>query len=172
MSRACYDRHDAPAEAIHAQSARMPPARLTLLGIGLVALGWAVQLVVGALAPALGRMLGGWAPTQTAVIGVSQSLILSGFGLAILAALHNGFGALNRFFETIAQRSAAAAARASPPPVVTTVPERADPNRINGRGRLGDRSYVQFADGSLEVETLLGSRRFRSFDEARTFVGA
>lgn len=144
----------------------MRVTRTMRIGLGIVGIGWGVQVA--------GAPLGG-ASASLSVTGLAQSLILTGFGLAILAALHNGFGALNRFFETIAQRSAAAAAKAPPPPPppapIITVPERSDPDRLKGRGRIGERPYLQFADGSVEVETLLGSRRFESLEEARAFIG-
>jgi hypothetical protein len=39
-------------------------------------------------------------------------------------------------------------------------------------GKLGDREYVSLPDGSIELETLLGRRRFLSLDAAKEFVGA
>lgn len=147
---------------------------MTAIGLAIVGIGWAVQIAGGSLSAAAAGALGHAAPTPLGIIGFSQSLILSGFGLAILSALHNGFGALNRFFETVAQRSAAAAAKPPPPPPpppIVTVSDRADPHRVKSRGRIADRTYTLFADGSVEVDTLLGSRRFHSFEEARAFIG-
>ncbi len=43
--------------------------------------------------------------------------------------------------------------------------------KVVERGRLKDRPYVLFGDGSIEVETLLGQRRFASFKDAREFIG-
>ena len=44
--------------------------------------------------------------------------------------------------------------------------------RIVEEGWLGNRPFVRFADGVVEVETVLGARRFRNAEEARGFVGA
>ena len=49
-------------------------------------------------------------------------------------------------------------------------PAYVEPDAIVERGRVGDRAYVLFGDGSVEVETLLGVRRFASIDEARDFI--
>lgn len=50
-------------------------------------------------------------------------------------------------------------------------PPVARPSKIIERGRLKDRGYVLFGDGSVEVETLLGLRRFASLGEAHKFIG-
>ena len=36
---------------------------------------------------------------------------------------------------------------------------------------MGNRAYVRFANGTVQIETLLGVRNFASFDEAREFIG-
>jgi len=38
-------------------------------------------------------------------------------------------------------------------------------------GLMGDRAYIAFSDGSIEVDTMLGRRRFPDFQAAREFVG-
>lgn len=39
------------------------------------------------------------------------------------------------------------------------------------KGQIGDRKFMVQADGSVEIETLLGPRRFTSIESAREFVG-
>lgn len=39
-------------------------------------------------------------------------------------------------------------------------------------GLLGEKPYVAFSDGSIEVDTMLGRRRFADLNTAREFVGA
>jgi hypothetical protein len=39
-------------------------------------------------------------------------------------------------------------------------------------GQLAGRDFLQFDDGSIEIDTLVGRRRFVSIDAAREFVGA
>jgi len=39
-------------------------------------------------------------------------------------------------------------------------------------GKLGGREFMQFDDGTIEIDTLIGRRRFVSIDAAREFVGA
>ena len=101
---------------------------------------------------------------------LAQTLVLTGLGLALLGGLREGFGALNRFFDAVIQRSAAS--RPSPMPVVADdiviVPpagERA-PSTVPHR----DRNYVILSDGSVEVDTLLGTRIFATMEEARDFI--
>jgi hypothetical protein len=42
--------------------------------------------------------------------------------------------------------------------------------KIVERGWVKDRAYVLFADGAVEVETMLGLRRFASLQEAHDFI--
>ena len=100
-------------------------------------------------------------------------LIVSGFLIAILGTLRAGVVTLRQFFEAVLQRAAAAAAQPAPPmPEPEPEPAYVEPDAIVERGRVGDRAYVLFGDGSVEVETLLGVRRFASIDEARDFIGS
>jgi len=39
-------------------------------------------------------------------------------------------------------------------------------------GKLAGREFLEFHDGSIEIDTLVGRRRFISLDAAREFVGA
>jgi hypothetical protein len=39
-------------------------------------------------------------------------------------------------------------------------------------GTLAGREFLEFHDGSIEIDTLVGRRRFVSVDAAREFVGA
>ncbi|MBR2535444.1 MAG: hypothetical protein IKE66_05160 [Hyphomicrobium sp.] len=39
-------------------------------------------------------------------------------------------------------------------------------------GSLGEKTYVAFSDGSIEIDTMLGRRRFADLSAAREFVGA
>ncbi len=50
-------------------------------------------------------------------------------------------------------------------------PQVGKPLKIVERGRLKNSAYVLFGDGSVEVETLLGLRRFASLGEAYEFIG-
>ena len=63
--------------------------------------------------------------------------------------------------------------RAIPPlrmdPVPPTLP--APPKAVVG-GQLAGREFLEYDDGSIEIDTLVGRRRFVSLDAAREFVGA
>lgn len=138
--------------------------RLTWAGLGVVGFGWVLfllQTLSGAGQPGtLSAPFDDFEP-------FAQNVILSGFGLAILGALQSGFSALNRFFDAILERAVNKAETAG----ASQAPEL-NPDEIIDRGRIADRDYAMFADGSVEVETLLGTRRFRSRAEAEAFVGS
>ncbi len=140
------------------------------------------------------------AVVSISMTAVAQSTILTGFGLSLLGLLQTGFSALNRFFDAVLERTAkrqefdqsmarveAAALRAEPASRPGAQPQRAGApsqsykpapsakpqprGKIVERGLLKDRAYVLFGDGSIEVETLLGLRRFPSLREASEFIG-
>lgn len=138
--------------------------RLTWIGFMVVALGWALLLsgapTLALYAAAFGHKL----PFDMAAI--AQATILSGFGLAVLGALQSGFGSLNKFFDRVLERTA----RSGEAPAAAA-PHKKSPVNVVQRGRLRDRPYVLLGDGTIEVETLLGLRRFTSFKEAREFIG-
>jgi hypothetical protein len=138
--------------------------RLTWAGLAVVALGWSLlfsssqlpDLVAGLSA----RPAGGGSFN---VANIAQCGILSGFGIAILGTLQMGFGALNRFFQAVLARTAQ-------PGNKVEAPQLAHQRKIIERGWVKDRAYVLFSDGSVEVETMLGRRRFPSLQEAQEFI--
>jgi hypothetical protein len=157
---------------------------LTWVGFMIVAFGWALLFsgapFVDLLASMTGRNLG----ALSNLPAISECAIVSGFGLAIVGALKTGFGALQKFFDTVLERTARTASshsrddsrmsltsggRASGSARVE--PRAEEASSVIERGRLKDRAYVLFGDGSVEVETLLGLRRFASVGEAYEFIG-
>jgi prepilin-type processing-associated H-X9-DG protein len=77
--------------------------------------------------------------------------------------LQTGFGALNKFFESVLERTSKSGAnsRANRPQ---------QPRKIIERGWLKDRAYVLFMDGSVEIETMLGRRLFPLLQDAQEFI--
>jgi hypothetical protein len=149
----------------------MASSRLTPFGLFLALLAWGLLLFGGQLSVWATGFLGRPLPLalDPGRTDVAQSLILSGFGLAILGTLRAGLNTLRSFVEAVLQRSAAA--RAQPTPAPPTV-EPVDPMRVVERGWIRGRPFARFADGSVEIETLLGVRRFASFADAEDFVGS
>ena len=145
----------------------MAKSGLTVFGFLLVLVGWALLLFGGELSLLIASAIGHPVPIELdpGRVDVAQSLIFSGFGFAILGALRAGVATLQQFFEAVLQRVAAAKAQPAPPP------PQVDPDAIVERGWIKDRPYVRYADGSVEVETLLGMRRFGTFTDAQDFVG-
>ncbi|HUI20871.1 MAG TPA: hypothetical protein VLZ74_07480 [Methylocella sp.] len=138
--------------------------RLTWTGFMIVVLGWALLFSAPQLAELLGSFGGRSLDVRSLnVPALAACTILSGFGIAILGALQTGFGALNRFFDSVLERSAKAGTH-----TLQRRPEQ--PRKIIERGWLKDRAYVLFMDGSVEIETLLGRRLFPSLQEAQEFI--
>lgn len=148
--------------------------RFTRWGFAIVLLGWAVLLADMTISESVLRAgnLVAVISLRSDIVTLAQTAILSGFGLALFGALRSGFGALNRFFEAVLQRSSVP--RPSPaveqpvppsPSVASHTIERMAPT-----GQIKDRNYVILPDGSVEVDTLLGTRVFASLDEARDFI--
>lgn len=179
--------------------------KLTWIGLIIVTFGWTLLFSGVSLADIVSRVAGHVSPAvmsiSTAV--VAQCTILTGFGLAILGLLQTGFSALNRFFDSVLERTAkrqdfdrslaqaeraprvatpaqtyrSAASPAVSNPAAAQAPKPAPAagakprGKIVERGLLKDRAYVLFGDGSIEIETLLGLRRFPSLREAAEFIG-
>ena len=139
--------------------------RLTWIGLTLSGIGWAMLLGEAALADILvTKVPRALPPTFHAdLLDIAKCIIVSGFGLAIVGALQTGFGALNRFFEAVLMRSNGRAGGAQQSASVASSHERPMPSDDK-------RPYRLLPDGSVEVETILGTRRFETMAEAREFI--
>ena len=150
-------------------------SRLTTFGLLVVFLGWGLLLFGGELSELASHALGHPLPAELdpGRIDVAQSLIFTGFGFAILGALRTGVSTLRQFFEVVLQRVASAKAQPSPASAPPQRPQPAAPapDEIVERGWIKDRPFARYGDGSVEVETLLGVRRFQSLADAQEFVG-
>lgn len=138
--------------------------RLTWIGFMIVAMGWALLFSASQLTDLLLNVTGRSANGGYINIpSVALCAILSGFGIAILGALQTGFGALNKFFTSVLERTAKPRANA-------IAHQPTQPKKIIERGWVKDRAYVLFMDGSVEVETMLGRRLFPSLRDAQEFI--
>lgn len=56
------------------------------------------------------------------------------------------------------------------PPILTLAP--AVPTRLEkAKGKIGERIFIEYSDGSIEVDTLLGRRLFPTLEMAQEFIG-
>ena len=134
--------------------------RLTWIGLIVAALGWVLLIGEGTLADIVPARSGRISPSLHAdLFDIAKCIIASGFGLAIIGALQSGFGTLNRFFAAVLTRSSQRSPSASAPSAGRP------PEPTHQR-----RPYRLLGDGSVEVETILGTRRFASMHEAREFI--
>jgi hypothetical protein len=144
------------------------PRRPALFAGLLVFLGWGAA--AASLAPAF---LAKTAPDlangipAAALMTFAQFALATGLALLICRHVRLGFATLDQFFDAVLQRTQAPQA----PPQPEEKPAASAPG-LAAEGFLGERPYVLYADGSVDVETLLGPRRFDSMDSARAFVGA
>jgi hypothetical protein len=74
----------------------------------------------------------------------------------------------------VAAPQRAASVRTAPPkqaPTRQAASAKATPRKVLERGWWKDRAYTIFLDGTVEIETLLGLRRFASMADAQDFIG-
>jgi prepilin-type processing-associated H-X9-DG protein len=158
---------------------------LTWIGFMIVALGWALLFSAAPVIEILATLTGRSTGSLSHLANIAECAIVTGLGLAIVGALQTGFGALHDFFNTVLERTARtvpkrdgeeARVNIQANELSNAVPLKREPQvgrqlKIVERGRLKNRAYVLFGDGSVEVETLLGLRRFASLGEAYEFIG-
>lgn len=164
--------------------------RFLWVGLTIVGVGWVALIADMTVSESMLRAgnLVAVISLRSDIVTLAQTTVLSGFGLAVIGALRSGFGTLNRFFEGVVSRSTAPARAPAAPiddfpepyapmvmqtpmppaPIVASVPATLD--RVAATGQIRDSNYVILSDGSVEVETLLGTRIFASLDEARDFI--
>ncbi len=138
--------------------------RLTWIGLTLAGIGWAALIGEATVADILTVKAARPLPAtfHADLIDIAKCIIASGFGLAVIGALQSGFGTLNRFFNAVLARSAQ---RFTPQPQSESIV--VDATAAPARDR---RPYRTLADGSIEVETIVGTRRFATMREAREFI--
>lgn len=95
---------------------------------------------------------------------IAQSAILTGTALKFYWTLEGNRKSLLRFVRSTGHLQTGTKVDDLPQTSArTSVPENI--------GELAGRQYIAFPDGSVEIDTLLGRRRFSSIDAAREFVG-
>jgi hypothetical protein len=152
----------------------MPFPRLTWAGLLVATLGWALLLTYPMLAYSLASATGAAEARDPArfILIFGENAVITGLAIAMLGAVERMIALLNR---QPAAASASKPAASTRPSVTLTQPQllSARPtSEIVTKGALAGRDYVQFRDGSVVVETLLGPRRFLSLTEAQEFIGA
>lgn len=140
--------------------------RLTWLGLSLSAIGWMLLLAEIARVDVVpGRFLKSIGPEfHSDIIEVAKAIIASGFALALIGSLQIGFGALNRFFEAVLMRSAQRNTVSEP----AMAAEPVDPPMSASTSKT--LPYRILPDGSVEVDTIVGTRKFASLEEAKDFI--
>ncbi len=93
----------------------MKIGRMTWVGFGIALIGWVLLIIDLAASDVLLRAgsLVSVISLRSDIVILSQTIILTGFGLAIVGTLRAGFGAFTRFFDAVLQRSAAPRAKSS-----------------------------------------------------------
>jgi hypothetical protein len=147
--------------------------RFTWTGLMAVAFGWALLFSSAELSEFIARTIGGASigSSPANMVGIAQCTIVSGFGIAILGVLRNGFGVVIRSLDPeIARMQGIQSPWRSEPQPSAPMQHAGRRGKIAERGWVKDRAYVLFVDGTVEVETLLGLRRFASLQDAQDFI--
>jgi hypothetical protein len=134
-----------------------------LLGVSLMA---AVTFVAGTGA-LFSEAPAPWTHGLLALI-VAQSAIMAGAGLKLFNAIESSQQSLQKAARSATRLKAQTLPVSTDP--VTALPFQSGLEMRTRRGRIGDRDFVQYADGSLEIDTRLGRRRFGSLEAAEEFL--
>lgn len=139
---------------------------LIIAGIVISALAWCCMIFVAVEPEPILKLLGltGVMVGQYHLLTIAQSALFTGIALALGGLLAQGFGALDRFFQAALARSARPQTAPAPDPEPAT-------RRVLEEGLLAGRIYSRYSDGTIEVETLMGARQFKSMMEAEAFLG-
>lgn len=130
------------------------------IGLMVIALGWALLFSAPELLAFLPNATA-WPNAHIEMAATAGCMILSGFGLTLLSALQMGFDTLKRCIESGHGRAGHAPAKGH---------STTQPKTIVERGRIKDRAFVLYLDGTVEIETMLGRRIFSSLQEAQEFI--
>lgn len=142
--------------------------RFASSGIVIAGMGWFIVLAAGTFVFSIETPAQDGAAAQAILLGrLAEALIVTGFGFAILDALDRNRRLTSRAMSVL-QRQPDAADRPERP-LATGAQETQSVTAI-GSGALSGREYTVFDDGSIEIETILGRRRFASILDAREFV--
>ncbi|HEY8578242.1 MAG TPA: hypothetical protein VIL72_00035 [Beijerinckiaceae bacterium] len=102
------------------------------------------------------------------LVTIAQCALFTSIALIVIGALRAGFAALDRFFGSILERTQQGGGGGGRP---AAAPQPRPTAGVVDAGMVGGRPYRRFANGSVQVDTLLGQRMFASMEEARAFVG-
>jgi hypothetical protein len=126
----------------------------------MVALGWGVLLAIAAAVAVL-CLVGSLEPTvglAIVALALGQGALVTGLALLVMAELRRQGRVPERGAKMGTPGSAQTMAAAAAPELLAT-------------GDMNGRRFALFSDGSVELLTLLGRRRFRTIALAREFVG-
>lgn len=142
--------------------------KITLGGLILAALGWGFILTFPMLLqPENAKLIDTFTHSNTTFIErVAEKLIITGFAVALLGALHSSVKRNIRAQSV--QKSRVPVHDAPPTAGETTLIDSEEPMH----GDLNGRAFVKLPDGTVEVDTLLGRRKFQSLSDAIAFIGA
>jgi hypothetical protein len=154
----------------------MPFPRLTWAGLLIATLGWALLLTYPMLASNVMAVAGAPEPRDPTrfILIIGENAVITGLAIAMLGAAERMISLLNRQpVSTAASKPSTASSTRSTSTLTQPQLMSARPTtEVVTKGALAGRDYVQFRDGSVVVETLLGPRRFLSLTEAQEFIGA
>jgi hypothetical protein len=151
----------APARSIGKRIAQELPLLTAALGCGVL-----LAVVAAMLALSLAGSLDPTVALLVAASGLGQGAVVAGLAWHVSTELRRNRRVSGRLTWTSAPGAGSAAA--SPPAGTAQGPARPE---LLATGEMNGRRYALFSDGTVELLTLLGRRRFRTIAHAREFVG-
>ncbi|WP_045834934.1 hypothetical protein [Hyphomicrobium sp. 99] len=108
-------------------------------------------------------------------LAVTQSILIAAVTMKLIPIIERRRSSIRilpqlNFRQTPAQDASSKSARdLSAGPIPPPLPE---PRKPTIGGKLAGREFLEYEDGSIEIDTLVGRRRFASLAAAREFVGS
>lgn len=101
---------------------------------------------------------------------IAQSILIGAIAMKLLPMIEAKGFSVRLHTATAAKQQLPERYETMPEPPAPLPPPAPKKSFIGGK--LAGREYMEFDDGSIEIDTLIGRRQFISIDAAREFVGA
>ena len=102
---------------------------------------------------------------------VAQSILISAVAMKLLPLIERRRLSVRIITDARAERAALVDQSAPAQDAAPTPPPLSPPQPVIG-GKLAGREFLAHPDGTIEIDTLVGRRRFASIAAAKEFVGA
>lgn len=105
-------------------------------------------------------------------LAIVQSVLIGAVTMKLLPLIERGRSLVRIGANTEKTEFSEPPRKATPLRIDPVPPPLPSPPKPVVGGQLAGREFLEYDDGSIEIDTLIGRRRFVSLDAAREFVGA